>query len=232
MQTEKRSFREDGKHLASYMDDETRLAHYDKCRIKKKRYERVLDVCMWIAILFGAMAVIPTLFVDGLLNGIFIGDIPTFFGALLCTAVILFAIYAIYLRKPVITAIAGIVTLYFAPLVSVATLVCIAPHILLAKLSQEEGWPLFDISIGEYQQREKNTEKIMQHRAVGLGARAATAPVAGDAEMHDILDETPDTVFVNPAGYHDRFRDAVPEDRVNSFTPGVMDTLESINEQQ
>ncbi len=218
--------------MASYMDDETRLAHYDKCRIKKNRYEHTLDICMWIAILFSAMTVIPELFVNGLLNGIFIGDIPVFLGALLCTAAVLFAIYAIYLRKPVITAIAGVAVFYFDPLVGITTLVCVVPHILLAKLSQEEGWPLFDISIGEYQQREKNTEKIMQHRAVELGARLVTDPVEGDAEMHDILDERADTVFVRPTGYHDRSRDAVPEDRVSSFTPGVMDTLALIDEQQ
>ncbi len=218
--------------MATYMDDATRIEHYDKCRIKKKRNERTLDVCMWIAIIDGAITVLPELFVNGLLNGIFIADIRTFLGALLCTALVLFAIYAIYLRKPVITIVAGVAVFYFAPLVSLATLVCIVPHIALEKLSQEEGWPLFDISIGEYQQREKNTEKIMHHRAVELGARLATDPVEGDSEMHDILSEAPDTVFVAPSGYHGRFRDAVPEDRINSFTPGVMDTLESINEQQ
>ncbi|MDD5946929.1 MAG: hypothetical protein PUC41_03925 [Oscillospiraceae bacterium] len=216
--------------MATYMDDQTRIAHYDKCRIKKKRNERVLDVCMWVAIICGAVTVIPTLFVNGLLNGIFIGDIPTFLRALLTTAIVLFSIYAIYLRKPVITAIAALASFFVDPLVFIATLVSIVPHIGLQKLSQEEGWPLFDISIREYQQREKNTEKIIQHRAMELGARRVTDSAEGDAEMNDILNDTSDTVLIPPAGYHDRFRDAVPEDRIHSFQPGVMDTLESIDE--
>lgn len=216
--------------MATYMDDQTRMAHYDKCRTKKKRNERVLDVCMWVAIIGGAMEVIPTLFVNGLLNGIFIGNIPTFLGALFSTAIVLFAIYAIYLRKPVITAIAALAVFFIEPLLFLATLVSIVPHIELTKLSKEEGWPLFDISIGEYQQREKNMEKIIQRRAVELGARRVTDPVAGDAEMHDILNESSDAVLIPPVGYHDRFRGAVPEDRLHSFQPGVMDTLESIDE--
>lgn len=215
--------------MASYLDDKTRLAHYDACRAKKKRYERVLDVCMWIAILFGAFTVIPELFVNGLLNGIFIGDISVFFLALFKTLGIAAAIYAIYLRKWPITIVAALVVSPCNSIVALATAAAAVSHWLLHRLSQEEGWPLFEIPYAEQEQRQKNIETIIRNRAVTLGARVSTEP-SEDTEMHDILDESKDTVYVKPKGYHDRFRDSTPQGSVSAFTPEVMDSLEEMEE--
>lgn len=221
--------------MASYLDDKTRAAHYDECRIKKKRYERVLDICMWASLLFGAFTVIPELFVNVFMNALFLRDVETLSVALGSVLSVAAAIYTIYLRKWPVTVVAAAVVMPFNAAVGCAAIVSAVVHFLLEKLSREEGWPLFDISYAEQEQRQKNTEKIIRHRAVEQGARVIgeAAPDGKSAQdMYDILDERRDTLSVSPSGYHDRFRNAQPEDRVNSFEPGVMDTLEALGEEQ
>lgn len=221
--------------MASYLDDKTRAEHYGRCRAKKKRYERILDFCMWAALLAGAMTVIPKLFVNGFMNLLFVRNMEMLLEALSRTLGAAVAIYAIYLRKWKITIPATLAALACNIFVALATAVSAVVHWYLHRLSQEEGWPLFDIPYDEQEQRRKNTEKIIRHRAVALGERVISAPTEETAEaaepgMYDILDERADVLNGSLSGYHDRFRNAQPEDRVNSFEPGVMDTLEDIGE--
>lgn len=222
--------------MASCLNDEARLAHYDKCRFRKKSFERVLDWCMWAAIFFGACTVVPELFVNGFMNIVFLQDVKTLLLALAKTLSVAAAIYAIYYRKWPIT-IAGVFIVSWSNLgVALATAVSAVAHYGLNQLEKEPGWPLFEIPYDEQEQRQKNQESIFRHRAVALGERRAaestgSAVPAEDTEMHDILDERVDTLSAKPKGYHDRFRDAQPEDRLHTFEPGIMDTLEEIGEQ-
>lgn len=213
--------------MASCLNDETRLANYDKCRFRKKNFERVLDWCMWAAIFFGACTVIPELFVNGFMNVIFLQDVKTLLLALAKTLSVAAAIYAIYYRRWFVTIAAVFIVSWCNGGVALAAAVSTVVHYGLNQLEKEPGWPLFEIPYDEQEQREKNIENIIRNRAVALGARVATEP-DGDTDMHDILDESADKVYVRPKGYHDRFRDAEPEDRIHSFEPGVMDTLEEI----
>lgn len=217
--------------MASCLNDKARLEHYDKCRFRKKRLEKILDWCMWAAIFFGACTVVPELFVNGFMNIIFLQDVEMLLPALAKTLSVAAAIYAIYYRKWPVTVAATLVVSWCNGAVALATAISAVAHYGLNQLEKEPGWPLFEITYEEQEQREKNLDNIFRNRAVELGARVATEP-DGDTDMHDILDESTDKVYVRPKGYHDRFRDAEPEDRIHSFEPGVMDTLESIGEEE
>ncbi len=213
--------------MASCLNDKARLEHYDKCRFRKKHLEKILDWCMWAAILFGACTVLPELFVNGFMNIVFLQDVQMLLLALAKTLSVAAAIYAIYYRKWPVTIAAAFVVSWCNGAVALAAVVSAVAHYGLNQLEKEPGWPLFEITYEEQEQREKSLESIVRNRAVELGARAAAEP-DDDTDMHDILDESADKIYVKPKGYHDRFRDAEPEDRMHSFEPGVMDTLESI----
>lgn len=222
--------------MASYLDDQTRAAHYGVCRAKKNRYEKILDFWMWVAVIALLGTLVIELFVNFFLYGFFLADTEHVVNAFTNIIGSALGVYAIYLRKWPITFLAAYVAIFCNVFIAVAAAVAGVVHILLAKLSKEEGWPLFDIPYDEQAQRLKNQESIIRHRAVALGERRAaesaeSAVSTENTEMHDILDERADTLSVKPKGYHDRFRDAQPEDRLHTFESGIMDTLEEIGGQ-
>lgn len=222
--------------MASIYTDEVREQRYFKLRAKKKRLERILDWMMWIVLAAAALTIIPD-FAAAFLNGVFLGDLHALFEFLVDAAVYGFAIYAIYRKSAKLTGIAVAVVALGAVLTGTPlSLVGVIPLVLLlyvdvewGKLEKEEGFPHFDITYAEREERQRTAEERARNRAIQAGARVAATEQSSD--MGDLLDAGHDTMVVAPTlrGYHDRSRNSgsAPE-TPKPFAPGVMDTLEAI----
>ncbi len=222
--------------MASLYTDEAREERYFKLRAKKKRLERILDWMMWIVLAAAALTIIPD-FASAFLNGVFLGDLHALFELLVDVAVYGFAIYAIYRKSAKLTGIAVAVVLLGAVLTgSPLSLVGMIPLLLLlyvdvqwGKLEKEEGFPHFDITYAEREERQRTAEERARNRAIQAGARVAATEQSSD--MGDLLDAGHDTMVIAPTlrGYHDRSRDSSrAAETPRQFAPGVMDTLEAI----
>ena len=211
------------------------MQRYDRLRTKKKRLDRCLDIIMWITLLGVAISVISG-FMGGILGSVLYGDLRKFFLWLLDVAVYGVTIWAIYAKNVRFTAIAiafsalaggielanGEAPYELLPLI--ATLIV---DVQWAKLEKEEGFPLFDISFREYEEREKNQAEFARTRALEAGVRVASAEGSGDG-MSDILDagfDAPviaDRIGTNVNRFAGSSQEAVPQ---RAFTPGVMDSI-------
>ncbi len=221
--------------MASIYTDEARRERYDRLRAKKKRLDKCLDIVMWLA-LIGAFIGVVSGFMSGVLNGVLYGNLKPFFIWLLDTGIYGVMIWAIYAKNIKLTLIAmGIVALSSIAVIAGGEipdgLVLLIPVLIVDiqwdKLSKEEGFPLFDISFREYEDRERHQTEIARNRALAAGVRVATAEGDG-ADMGDILDAGFDKPVIaerigtNMGRYAGSVQDAVPQ---REFTPGVMDEL-------
>ena len=223
--------------MASIYTDEERENRYSRLRKKKRIYDRIFDVCMWAAILFGAVAVGDAggCVMEGLgairftLIGIGIYGLIAIAGLIL----------AIYKKDCRITALELVLLLTAGWMgaisdigFSVLALIAVAALItdfLWQKLSKEEGFPLFEISYQERENQNKALQRYAENRAVAAGARIErTEP---DNEMHDLLDADNDSTAVTQklTGVHQRYQTSQTyETGRPQYTPGVMDDLESV----
>lgn len=210
--------------MPSCLTDEVRMKHYEKCLFKKRRCESVLGFCMKVVLLIAIFTIIPAAF-EGLLYGLFIGNLEPFLRFLLQAFAGAVTIYCIYLRNWKITVVAVFLSALMSPFVPPIIVVCLFAHYKLNKLAQEPGWPLFTITYGEQQERQKNMERIARHKSLQLGEAAASH---GSTDMDDLLDEHPPMLPTAVVGYHDRFRNSDPHAQSASVAPGIMPTLEDI----
>ena len=225
--------------MASLYTDEAREERYFRLRAKKKRLDRVLDILMWLTLLCAAVSIIPG-FAAAFLNGVFLGDLHALLDFVWSVAVYALAIYAIYCKNPkyAFCAIVGIVAISILfDAFSVIGLITLLPVLWVdkewAKLEKEEGFPLFDMSYAEREERTRTAEERARNRALQAGARVASSGQTSD--MGDLLDAGHDTMVIAPAlhGQHDRYRGSVAgQTERPQFVPGVMDTLETIGGRQ
>lgn len=222
--------------MASIYTDAEREERYDKLRRKKRQLEKILDILMWGFLIFAALLMIGGIS-SGLLGGLLGGGLGDFFDflvtALLCAAAI-YVIYAKKIKHTLIALGAGVLLMALTGMGSVIPLVamiaCIPVDIAWGKLEKEEGFPLFDISYAEREERQKASEQMVYQRALDAGVRIASTEQTSD--MGDLLDAGHDAMVIAAPlrGSQDRFRGAVP-DAVpqQSFQPGLMDTLEQMD---
>lgn len=231
--------------MATIYTDESREQRYARLRTKKRKCEKALDILMWITLLVGAFDLIPGLF-SGLFNGLFGGSLDNFFAFFFSFAGAAAAIYAIYAKKffhtlaaIVFIAVISVLGAAMAGQMAISTgyIVILIPVAVIDRiwngLEKEEGFPLFDISYAEREERRRNQEKLTEVRMLRAGYRVAADEQPAD--MHDLLDSERDVPVMpaHPRGYHDRFLGSAAVSAPAAAVPsGIMDTLEEIGAQQ
>lgn len=218
--------------MASYLTDSEREERYAKNRIKRNRYNKFFDIAMWVALLLTAIDVLPAVIASVLsFNPILLfQSLP----AALAHAGVILAIYRKDFRFSLVAMGICLLITMLCSGDAVLPLFLLIPVTSVSyqwmKLSQEEGFPLFDISYAEREEAHKVAERRAEHRALAAGMRAASTAQTDD--MHDLLDAERDLPVMakHVSGYHDRFHDGVIADQVSSASqqPGVMDTLEAL----
>lgn len=219
--------------MASIYTDKAREARYDKLRIKKNRYEKILGICMLLSLFIGIATFISGIFF-GLLSGAFLGDISVLVISFLATACNAFAIYAIYAKNWKITIAAIAIAIAMVPfgmndiVLVLALIPALIVHVLWKKLSQEEGFPLFQITQDEYDKRRQALERQTKKHALEEGVRVASTEQT--SEMGDLLDDGFDSPVMPGElhAYHDRSRNANTVETAPSRQTGNMDSLEDI----
>lgn len=222
--------------MANIYTDESRLARYSVMIKRRNRYERIFGVCMWAMIICAGTEIIPHLF-NGLLYGLFIGELQAFFVMLGVAAFFAFAIYALVKRSfwfilPAfvlcLTIMDGGMFYLFGNFVAPLSLIVSGiVSLLWAKLSQEEGFPRFEISYAEEQGRKKVQERRSEYRAQQAGIRTEQEQLDVNAEMTDLLDADSEVVRM-PAklnNYHERYRNADAVVRAAEAHDGTMTEL-------
>lgn len=218
--------------------DKERTERYDKLHIKKKRYERIYGIAMILSIFTGLTAVSDA-------NNL-AAFIPYPMQIVIAIAEALAVILSIYKHDLRIS----LPTTAFAALLWVSTqqkrasfvmtslpfnnylvlaltmLVVCAIDFEWKKLSQEEGFPLFEITMTEYEAREKNAEKYARARAEAAGSQQCS--LTQPADMNDLLDrhEQP-ALSAKLTGYRSLVQDhaAAPQTKRVSRNAGAMDEL-------
>lgn len=158
--------------MASIYTDEVRIAHYEVCKKRAKRCEILFGVALWGMMLAAANELFD-LIADGVFGGLMQGapqilaakiftSAVTVFGSLACWRRDLRLLLGALLGAGICTA-AGIFALlgHFAPLFLLAALIA---GIEWKKLSQEEGFPQFEITYQEKVDRQRTEEIRIRSR--------------------------------------------------------------------
>lgn len=221
--------------MASIYTDAEREHRYAQLRKKKKYINLSLDICMWAALGTGAISILPNAF-SSILQGMFLFDLGQFAYTLGALALLAFAVYAIYARKWKITLAAVIVTAITialgSPIILILLIAALIADYFWHQLEQEEGFPLFDISFHEQQERQRKQEMISRHRALEAGTRAEHS--GNPDNMSDILDSGGNTPvsLAHLQSYHDHLVHAELStpgtESMPQYQRGVMDALEDI----
>ncbi|MBQ8921160.1 MAG: hypothetical protein IJ060_03240 [Oscillospiraceae bacterium] len=220
--------------MASIYTDAEREARYAKLRTKKRAYDKIFDFCMLGAIVFGVFALRDILLV--FFAALWALSIPHILVCLLAMACVLGTVWAIYKKDVRFTFCVLLLMLFLTftgtapvgvPLILIAGVTCVTDF-LWYQLSQEEGFPQFEIGFEEWKQREKAYEHYAENRAVEAGVRAAADAGDDGGEMHDLLDEKLTPLPAAPARYKSRFEQAHVYEKQNRYQPGVMDDLEDL----
>ncbi len=215
--------------MPALFDDTARLERYDRLRRKKKICEKVFDLGLWAIVIAGMLG----MFVQVRSSGGFIGEL---FGMIFTIAAYAAGVLALYMKRWKITlgiliaAILLTVMGVFGTGILIMLMLVILPFdFIWEKLEQEEGFPLFEISIHEQNKEMHRYIGQMEHRAVESGARVMQND-APDNRMHDLLDAGSDPESLPAAlhGYHDRTQGAVPQVIAKEAHSTTMDTLEEI----
>ena len=222
--------------MASILTDESRQARYAVLRKRKKILERIFDIMMWGTLLELFIEIVSQ-FVSGVLQGIFMGELIPFFVFLFVLAAGVFSVYALFRRDLRFLLPAVILTglmngmgcfVAFGVLLPVFLSIAGINSIFWAKLKQEEGFPLFDISFIEEQERQKVQEKRTEYRTLQAQIRAAQETLDTDAEMTDLLDADTKKDYM-PAhlnNYHERYRNADAVVQIPEAHDDKMDLVE------
>ncbi|MBR6107922.1 MAG: hypothetical protein IKQ39_07920 [Oscillospiraceae bacterium] len=220
--------------MASIYTDEVRQTRYMRLRRRKRILDRIFDVCMIAALVFGTLA----LYSAGpmLMEGLGGADIRLILGGLICILPLPGIIVTIYLKNWKAAA-AEFALLFLAGAILIdgtygllifIDVIALVTDIFWEKLSQQEGFPTFEIGYQEEKERAKALHQYAENRAVAAGVRAErTEP---DNDMHDLLDADTDvgTVTQKLTGMHDRYRDVQTHETGRAaYVPGVMDDLET-----
>ncbi|MBR3267402.1 MAG: hypothetical protein IKI58_01535 [Oscillospiraceae bacterium] len=225
--------------MASIYTDEERTARYAKLRQKKRVYEKIFDICMIAAIIFGLFAVRDFLLV--LIAGLMRLSLPSILVSLFGLVCTFGTVIAVYLKQIRVSAAVLFLCLFFSflgiyngitPLAVICGVTAVTDYYWY-RLSQEEGFPLFDFSYEEQQEREKVLQRYTENRAIEAGLRAnPDAQGEADSEMTDLLDETLQPVPAVPAGYKSRYENAHVYEKRIEYQPGVMDSVEDAAPQE
>ncbi len=222
--------------MASIYTDEERETRYIRLRKKKRICDRIFDICMIAALLFGLLSVGDTgQILMGGLGSINFGMILLGLFGLLVIAGVVIAVYKkdwrITAAELVLLLLGGYsmaLTEISVFMLGVITFITLIGDVLWHRLSEQEGFPTFEIGYMEEKERQKAMQRYAENRAVAAGVRAE--PAAPDDVMHDLLDADTDVQSVTQklSGQHDRYRDAqAVEHGREQYVPGVMDTLEA-----
>lgn len=90
-------------------------------------------------------------------------------------------------------------------------------------LSEQEGFPLFKVSLNQTGQRAKTAEQITKRAAIAEGVRSDASPNAGD--MQDLLDTGAQAAAAELTGYHDRSRHVSGVQSQRTISSGDMDEI-------
>lgn len=191
--------------------DKLREERYARNRLIRNRLDHTFDISMWVTILVSLLPVVNAVIYG--VAALFTAQVGELFKAVCtlvgCAATIL-AIYQKKVRFGII--MLGVVLLMVVCGGSVLIHIPILLFVLCVsyrweQLSQEEGFPLFDISYREREQRQKLQEQYAKERALQSGARVASPEQQSD--MHDLLDAEKDTPIFSAElkGYYERNRD-------------------------
>lgn len=172
--------------MASIYTDDVRIAHYESCKKRAKLCGILFGVSMWAMMLI-ALTECADLLTDGVFGGLLGGEIGMFVKKLCTAAVTVFAALACWRRDwrlllgallgASLCAVLGLFGIFgvFSPPFLLAALIA---GILWQRLSQEEGFPQFEIPY---------EEKIDRQRAEQLRIRSRARTLA---PVHDeIMDE-------------------------------------------
>lgn len=190
--------------------DKAREERYAKNRLIRNRLDKTFDISMWVTIVVSLIPVANSLIYG--LAALVAAQVGVLFESLCTLAGCAATVLAIYQKKVSFTiAMLGVNVLMLFCKGSVLLNIPILLFVLWVcdrweKLSQEEGFPLFDIPYREQEERRKLQEQYARDRAIQSGARVAATEQQSD--MHDILDADRDTPVL-PAeirGYEERNR--------------------------
>ena len=222
--------------MASVYSDREREERYSKLRRKKKAMDKFFDWSMYAVIAGALLIVIPSIYM-GVLSSLFLGKMLEFFASILAMFAAAAGIYAVYRKDPRITALIAVLQLIFCVAASegLADLLMLVVMILEVcvqaswqKLTQEEGFPDFDITLNEYAAREKDYARQAEIRAVTAGLRT-DAELPRSNAMDDLLSDRVQAAPQHLHTYHDRStRSAVPEVQPLPAASALMGTLEEI----
>jgi len=222
--------------------DREREERYGRLRARKNKLEKQHDILGWVVMGTVGLGAVISIF-SGVLYGVFV-DASQFFYTLFELAEAGAVIYAVYKRDWRITlgVLIGYILLTaiqvgaFDGHFSIVDLVVVLLGVELYidrqwfKLSQEEGFPHFDITYAEREKRQQIQEELMRNRALQAGVRvASTEQTSG---MGDLLDADSDAPVLAPhlQARHDRSRlYAAPGTQMpDAFDAGKMGMLEEI----
>lgn len=165
--------------MASIFTDDERRVRYERLRKKKRMLDIMRVICFWGILVITLLALSSA---NSTIAGI-VGMILAGLGMI-----------AAYLRDARIAAGLIPVSIVAACLTGALPLtlpvlldgLCIYFSTAWSKLSQEDGFPDFRISLSEYKQREELRGRSADERAVETGVRVAE--IQTDSGMHDLLD--------------------------------------------
>ena len=226
--------------MPSIYTDEERSRRYGELRERKKWLDKAYSLSMWAALGLSLLMLLPTFYFT-FMSGMFLFKVGKPLVDLLM--VLLSAglqIVGIGTRKWQLTlgsaaaqfvmdtisiTLVGVkeIFLWFSVPFAFLTLFVFVCHYANNKLSQEEGYPDFDISYEERAQQKKQMEARHMQRI--LQEEAVPADPAADSDMTDLLDEAQRTAPASLTAYRDRHTFNTQNAGEKNYVPGEMDEL-------
>ena len=225
--------------MPSIYTDEERSRRYGELRERKKWLDRAYSISMWITLGLALFLLLPSIYLT-FMQGMFLFQISQTLNLLLLLLMFGLQICGIYARRWQITAgaaaaafimsatdmkINGIrdILHWFITGFACVTVFVFVCHYAHHKLSQEEGYPDFDISYEERAQQKKQMEARQMHRI--LQEEAKPADPNAESDMTDLLDEAQRTAPAALTAYRDRHTLNTHNAGEKQYVPGEMDEL-------
>ena len=224
--------------MPSAYTDEERARRYGELKERKKWLDRAYALSMWIALGLALLMVLPTIYFS-FMSGVFLFKIKgPAIDLVLILLINIMQVLGIGARKwkftlasgaaQYVTDIIGVTLVgiqdifrYFTIPTACLTAFVFACHAAEHKLSQEEGYPDFNISMEEHQQKQKQAEA--QHRYRML-QEEVTAEAGTVRDMTDLLDDAQRTMPQTLTGYQERHT-LHAKTAGREYVPGEMDEL-------
>ena len=225
--------------MPSFYTDEERSRRYGELRERKKWLDRAYSISMFVTLGIALFLLLPCLYMT-FMQGIFLFQISQVFNMLILLLMFAFQVCGIYSRRWQFTAasvatefvmetmkmkLVGIESIlpWFMVGFSCVTVFVFVCHYANNKLSQEEGYPDFDISYEERAQQKKQMEARQMHRI--LQEEAKPADPNAESDMTDLLDEAQRTAPAALTAYRDRHTLNTQNAGEKQYVPGEMDEL-------